>query len=118
MHEMGVVTETLARICEESAAHGGAAVATIEIDIPAACGIEPDHFIFDFDMVKKGTAAEHAKVNVRAVESRAVCQSCDFGFGLMEFPALCPFCGSAQVRLAPGQSILLKRIVLETTPSM
>lgn len=64
---------------------------TIKLRVGLLSGVVPEALTFAFDVLKKGTAAEHAVLEIETAPAKFFCPACDMELDSMKFE--CPKCG-------------------------
>ncbi len=76
MHEMSLA-ESIREIVEETArAHGARRVASVRLEIGVLAKVELDAMRFAFDVVKRGSLADEALLEIVETEGSAWCMQC------------------------------------------
>lgn len=106
MHELALTRSVVALALEHA---GGARITRVVLEIGELSGVLADAVRFCFDVCARGTAAEGAILEVRAVPGRGRCRACG-----AEFPLDRPFgtcqCGNTDVELTAGTELRLREL--------
>ncbi len=108
MHELGI-TRTIVAIVGEAAK--GRRVSRVTLEIGKLSGVMSEAIAFCFETVAQGTALEGASLEIREIEGRARCASCDSEFAAATLFAPCP-CGSRRVTRLRGEELNIKSMEL------
>ncbi len=76
-------------------------------------GVCADSIRFAFELLSAGTALEEARLEIDQPPAVCRCGACGTQTELEDLSAVCPKCGSADVRIEGGQDLLLQSIELE-----
>ncbi|HEX3881061.1 MAG TPA: hydrogenase maturation nickel metallochaperone HypA [Stellaceae bacterium] len=109
MHELAI-TSSIVELVAEAAC--GRRVRRVLLEVGKLSGVVAEAIAFCFPEIARGTAAEAARLDIREIEGRARCETCDGEFPLVDLLATCP-CGSVRYRPIAGQELNLKSIELE-----
>lgn len=97
MHEISIMQSAL-EIAEESAQKaGGTAIKRICLQVGLLSGVVPEALEFAFDVLKKGTMAEGASLEVDRLPGGFLCSNCNQEIHLQELKFECPDCGGRLV---------------------
>ena len=109
MHELGI-TRNIVSIVSEAAK--GRRVSLITLEIGKLSGVMTDAVVFCFDVVAKGSPVEGAKLEIREIDGRALCQACGSEFATPTLYTPCP-CGSRRWQRLCGEELNVKTMQLE-----
>lgn len=110
MHEMSLA-EGIVQIVETTArANDASAVKTVCLELGALSQVEHDALRFSFEVVKRGTVAGEAQLEIRITPGRAWCMPCGDSVELARLGDACPRCGSHQLQVTQGDEMRVKEI--------
>ncbi|MGZ8273322.1 MAG: hydrogenase maturation nickel metallochaperone HypA [Burkholderiaceae bacterium] len=110
MHEMSLA-EGIVQIVEGTArANEARAVRAVWLELGALSNVEQEALRFSFDVVKRGTVAEDARLEVVTTPGRAWCMPCGGAVDLVKLGDPCPACGSYQLQVTQGDEMRVKEI--------
>ena len=110
MHEMSLA-EGIVEIVESTArASEARAVRAVWLELGALSHVEQEALRFSFDVVKRGTVAEDARLEVVTTPGRAWCMPCGASVDLVRLGEPCPTCGSYQLQVTQGEEMRVKEI--------
>lgn len=110
MHEMSLA-EGVVQIVEDTArANDAQAVRAVWLELGALSHVELEALRFAFDVVKRGTVAGDARLEVIKTPGRAWCMPCGESVGLAQLGDPCPRCGSHQLQVTQGDEMRVKEI--------
>lgn len=80
------------------------------LEIGRFSGVEPDLLRFAFDVIKKGTILEQAKIEMQSPPLLLYCRECENEY-LGEIDDLrCPLCLKEQFRVVKGREMVVRLI--------
>ena len=110
MHEMSLA-EGIVQIVESTArANAANAVRAVWLELGALSHVEQEALRFSFDVVKRGTVAADARLEVVTTPGRAWCMPCGVAVDLARLGDPCPACGSYQLQVTQGEEMRVKDI--------
>lgn len=113
MHEMSLC-ESVLQILEENAKRQEFdAVKTVWLEIGELSGVEVEAMRFSFEVVTRGTLADHARLEIIAVPGEAWCMQCSKKVSVMQRFDACPDCGSYQLQVTAGDEMKIKELEVE-----
>jgi hydrogenase nickel incorporation protein HypA/HybF len=116
MHEIAIMESTLEIAAERARRENASAIEVIRLRVGVLSGVVPEALEFAFESLKKGTLAEHGKLEIERVPALFTCTSCGRRLerDSMEFD--CPGCGGV-LALSCG-SIDLELSQMEVTSNV
>lgn len=113
MHEMALC-EGILQILEENAeSQGFKKIKIVWLEIGAFAGIELDAMRFNFDVVTKGTLAEHAQLEIIEIPAEAWCMQCSKTVQIKQRFDACPVCGRYQLQVTGGEQMKITQLEVE-----
>ena len=110
MHEMSLA-EGILQIVESTAqANDARAVRAVWLELGTLSHVELEALRFSFDVVKRGTVAGDARLEVITTPGRAWCMPCGDAVDLSRLGDACPKCGSHQLQVTQGEEMRVKEI--------
>lgn len=102
MHELSLA-ESVREIVEETArANHATRVTLVRLEIGRLAQVEVDAMRFAFDVVIRGSLAEHARLEIVEVDGTAWCLGCSATVALGQRGDACPACGGYQLKVSGG----------------
>jgi len=102
MHEMSLA-ESVREIVEETArANGAQRVAAVRLEIGRLAQVEIEAMRFAFEVVRRGSLAEGARLDIVEVDGSAWCMHCSETVPITQRGDACPLCGSYQLQVSSG----------------
>jgi hydrogenase nickel incorporation protein HypA/HybF len=113
MHEMSLA-ESVREIVEETArAHGARRVAVVRLEIGVLAQVEIEAMKFAFEVVKRGSLADGAMLDITELPGTAWCMKCSAAVTIARRGDDCPQCGSAQLQVTGGDRMRVADIEIE-----
>lgn len=112
MHEMSLAEGVIGVVADAARAHAPCTVNTVRLEIGALAAVECDALRFAFDIVKRGSVAEAAALDIVRVPGSAWCLQCSRTVALAERGDPCPECGSWQLQVTGGTELRVKELEL------
>jgi hydrogenase nickel incorporation protein HypA/HybF len=116
MHEMSLAEGVLGVIENTLAAQPGGGrreiVRSVRLEIGRLAAVELDALRFSFDVVKRGTVADGATLDVIELTGAAWCMQCCTTVTIAQRGDACPACGSYQLQVTAGDELRVKDIEL------
>jgi hydrogenase nickel incorporation protein HypA/HybF len=105
------LAEGIVGVLEDSArAQGFARVRTVWLEIGRLSAVELEALRFSFDVVKRGTIAEAAQLEIIDVPGAAWCMRCCDSVAIDRRGEPCPRCGSHQLQVSSGDQMRVKEL--------
>ena len=112
MHEISIMQSTLELAGEHARAAGGTAIARIRLRVGLMYGVAPEALEFAFEVLKKGTMAEDASLEIERVPGQARCSVCGEQVRLEEVRFDCPACNGLLILGEGGGELELSSLEL------
>ncbi len=113
MHEMSLA-ESVREIVEDTArANGAQRVLAVRLEIGKLAQGEPEAMRFAFEVVKRGSLADQANLEIVETDATAWCMPCGTGVTIMARGNPCPHCGSHQLQVTGGDRMRVMDIQIE-----
>jgi hydrogenase nickel incorporation protein HypA/HybF len=104
----------LFEILEEKAKEKNAKkIVLVKLQVGLLSGVVPELLRSAFDIYKKDTIADTAKLEIEEVPLKVECQDCKTKMIMDDYVFLCTKCGSVNVKTLSGTELLLERMELE-----
>ncbi len=113
VHELPITENIMKVVLQEAESAGAKKVTDIHLVIGDLAGFEQDCVRFYFDILKKGTPAEDAVLEIKQVQARLKCRSCGEEFEGSTSYWLCPVCASPAVEVLEGRDAYIESIEVE-----
>ncbi len=113
MHELSLC-EGVIRLVEESARRQGfSRVKTVWLEIGPLAGVEIEAMQFSFEVIKRGTLADGAELEIIEVPGEAWCLPCARRVEIKQRFDACRHCGSHQLQVTGGGELRVKELEVE-----
>jgi hydrogenase nickel incorporation protein HypA/HybF len=113
MHEMALA-EGVREIVDEAARSGGARrVAAVRLEIGQLAQVEVEALRFAFDVVKRGSLADSARLEIVESEGSAWCMRCSESVAIAGRGEPCPKCAHYQLQVTGGDRMRVLEIEIE-----
>lgn len=113
MHEMALA-EGVREIVDEAARSGGARrVAAVRLEIGRLAQVEVDALRFAFDVVKRGSLADSARLEIVESEGSAWCMRCSETVAIAGLGEPCPKCAHYQLQVTGGDRMRVLEIEVD-----
>ncbi len=113
MHEMSLCEGILQVLEDNAETHGFERVKTVWLEIGGISGVEPEAMLFSFDVVTRGTLADHARLEIIEIPGQAWCMQCSTNVDVKQRFDECPKCGSYQLQVVGGEEMKIKELEVE-----
>jgi hydrogenase nickel incorporation protein HypA/HybF len=114
VHELSLVASLFEVLEEKAREHGAVRITAVVLKVGVMSGVVPDLLESAFEMYKKGTLAESARLQIEVVPFSFTCRQCGGESFRDEPPTACAACGSNDVELIGGMDIVIEKIEAET----
>jgi hydrogenase nickel incorporation protein HypA/HybF len=113
MHEMSLA-ESVREIVDEAArANGARRVAAVRLEIGALAQVEIGAMRFAFDVAKRGSLADTARLEIVETDGSAWCMRCSQAVLIARRGDACPKCDSYQLQVTGGDRMRVIDIEVE-----
>jgi hydrogenase nickel incorporation protein HypA/HybF len=114
MHELSLVASVFDVLEEKAREHGATRVTKVVLKVGVLSGVVPDLLESAFDISKKGTLADGARLTIETVPVKLRCPDCGGATVREDADFSCAGCGSRRVEILEGRELVVERIELET----
>jgi hydrogenase nickel incorporation protein HypA/HybF len=113
MHEVALA-EGVREIVDEAARSNGAhRVAAVRVEIGRLAQVEVDALRFAFDVVKRGSVADSARLEIVESEGSAWCMRCSESVAIAGRGEPCPKCAHYQLQVTGGDRMRVLEIEID-----
>ena len=113
MHEMAITRSVLSIALDEAKKHNARAVRSVELLIGEYSGAIPACVEEYFNILSRGTIAEHARLVIKRQPARVSCADCGYDGETKPVYALCPACGGEHIRIVSGTQFCVNSLEVE-----
>jgi hydrogenase nickel incorporation protein HypA/HybF len=117
VHELSIVASLFEILEEKAREQNAVGITAVKLRIGRLSGVVPELLESAFDMYKKGTLAEGARLEIEVAPFDFRCRRCGGGAFRDEPPYACAACGSADMELLGGMDIVVEKIEVEIADS-
>jgi len=117
VHELSLIASVFDVLEEKAREHDASRVTEVVLKVGRMSGVVPDLLESAFDIYKKGTLAEGARLRIEVVPVKLRCPDCGGASVREETDFSCAVCGSRRVEIVEGRELIVERIELETDAS-
>ncbi len=93
---------------------GAERIDRLGLRVGALSGVVPDALVFAFEVLKKDTIAEMARLEVEYILLRIYCPTCEREYTMDDFWYTCPDCGSIQTEIRQGRELEIMYVELSS----
>jgi len=112
MHEISIIQSTLDLAEEQARGAGSEGIISVRLRVGIVSSVVPETLEFAFDVLKKGTMAENATLEIERVPAEARCAGCGKTFMLDRIQFDCPECNGMLILGMGGADLELASLVL------
>jgi hydrogenase nickel incorporation protein HypA/HybF len=113
VHELSLIASVFDVLEEQAREHGAARVTRVVLRIGVMSGVVPDLLESAFEIYKRGTLAESARLEIVRVPVRVRCPDCGGESMREDSDFSCTACGSRRVEIVEGRELIVETIDLE-----
>ncbi len=107
MHEVGLMQNILDRAVKRAQQEGAHQIDGLHVRLGADSGVVPDSLEFAFEVVKKGTIAQSARLQTELIPLVCYCANCNLEFEPTDLLYECPECHQSNCEVKQGQEFEL-----------
>lgn len=112
MHEMSLAEGVLGVVQDAAREHAPCTVRIVRLEIGALAAVECEALRFAFEVVKRGSVADAATLDIVHVPGVAWCMQCSRSVAIAERGDVCPDCGSYQLQVTGGDAMRVRELEL------
>jgi len=113
MHELSLCEGVLQVLENAARTQGFSRINIVCLEIGALAGVELEAMRFSFEVIKKGTLADNAKLEIISLPGQAWCLPCAKNVAIEQRFDACPHCGSYQLQVTGGEELRVKELEVE-----
>ncbi len=118
MHEVSIAGAIIDAVIDAAGKNNAKKVSEVFIEIGELTALNEEQLRFIFETISKGTVAEGARFDIKAIKPAIICRKCSYNgaVGLFEeihffLPIIrCPECGDPDVEITAGRECCVKKI--------
>lgn len=108
MHELSLCQDILETIQRRTTNMDYSRIKSVTLEIGELSCVEKFSLLFSFDVIAKGTIAEHAILNINEIKAKAWCLICKIAVPVSQFYEPCINCGNLTGELVQGNELIVK----------
>jgi hydrogenase nickel incorporation protein HypA/HybF len=105
MHEVSIMAEAVRIAVESAQAAGAQRISGLRLRVGKLSGAVPEALEFAWDVVRAGTIAADAWLEIEPVPAAAWCEACRHEFECADFFVECPRCHNPASELRRGREL-------------
>ena len=105
MHEVSIMTEAVRMAVESAQAAGARRISGVRLRVGRLSGAVPEAMEFAWDVVRRGTIAEAARLEIDSVPATCWCAVCREEFECSDYFNECPSCHNPSGELRRGREL-------------
>jgi hydrogenase nickel incorporation protein HypA/HybF len=113
VHELSLIASAFEVLEDEARKHGAQRVSRVVLRVGVMSGVVPDLLESAFEVYKKGTIAETARLEIVLVPVKVRCPECGGEAVREETDFSCAACGSRRVKIVGGMDIIVEKLEFE-----
>jgi hydrogenase nickel incorporation protein HypA/HybF len=107
MHEISIVQSTLELALQSAQAHSATRIHSLRLRVGAMTGVVPEALEFAFEVLREGTLAAEARLEVETIPAACWCSDCQVEFPADTWQQQCPQCARPSSDLRHGLELEL-----------
>lgn len=113
MHELSIVANLFEILEEKAKEQKAKKIVMVKLRVGSLSGVVPEFLETAFDIYKKETIADEARLEMKKVPLKIQCQKCHTEMVKDDFVFICSECGSKELKILAGTELLLEKIEME-----
>jgi hydrogenase nickel incorporation protein HypA/HybF len=113
VHELSLIASAFEVLEDEARKHGAQSVSRVVLRVGVMSGVVPDLLESAFEVYKKGTIAETARLEIVLAPVKVRCPDCGGETVREETDFSCAACGSRRVKIVGGMDIIVEKLEFE-----
>ena len=113
MHELSIAQALIEQVLQAVAGEAEGRIVEVHVEIGFLAGVDPGSLEMAFPVAAAGTLVEDAGLHVDIIPARITCRECGREEVARDIFPVCEACGSLDVTLSGGHSLVLKSIELK-----
>jgi len=115
MHELSIVANLFEILEEKAKEQKAKKIVTVKLQVGALSGVVPEFLETAFNIYKKETIADKARLEIEEIPLKIQCQKCHEEMVKDDFIFICSKCGSRELNTLSGTELLLEKIEMEVS---
>jgi hydrogenase nickel incorporation protein HypA/HybF len=113
MHEISIMQSTLEAAIETAQRAAATHILGLRVRVGVMTGVAPDALQFAFEVLRDGTMAAGASLEIESVPARRWCPVCQVEFEANDWRQACSVCGRLGSELRHGMELELASVEVE-----
>jgi len=113
MHELSIVANLFEILEEKAKEQKAKKIVMVKLQVGTLSGVVPEFLETAFNIYKKDTLADKARLEIKKIPLRVQCQKCRTEMVKDDFVFICSKCGAKELKTLSGTELLLEKIELE-----
>jgi hydrogenase nickel incorporation protein HypA/HybF len=113
MHELAIAGEIKDIVLAKLKEHKLSKVTGIKLVFGEMTSVVPEAIRFAFASISEKTPMSGAKIRIKMIRSKALCNSCGKNFRIKDLAYICPECSSADIKITAGREMIVQTIDME-----
>jgi hydrogenase nickel incorporation protein HypA/HybF len=113
MHELSIVANLFEILEEQAKEKKAKKITLVRLRVGVLSGVVPEFLETAFNIYKKSTIANQARLEIEKIPLEIECQKCHQRTMKEDFVFICEHCGSRELKTLRGTDLLLERMELE-----
>jgi hydrogenase nickel incorporation protein HypA/HybF len=105
MHEVSIMTEAVRLAVAAAQAAGARQITSLRLRVGTLSGAAPEALTFAWDIVRRDTLAECARLEIETIPATGWCATCRAEFAAADFLGECPRCHEPGGPLQHGREL-------------
>ncbi len=113
MHEASLIQALLEQVQDLARREGARRILRIQLRVGRFSTAVPELLESAFEILKQGTPAEEARLDLHLEPARVRCEACGLEYEPEDLPFICPRCGTWGGTLLQGRDLVIEAVDLE-----
>jgi hydrogenase nickel incorporation protein HypA/HybF len=110
MHEVSIMAEAVRMAVESARAAGATRITGLRLRVGRLSGVVPEAMHFAWDVVRAGTIADEAALEIKSIAACAWCERCRIEFECADWFMACPHCQCPSAVLRHGRELEIEAV--------
>jgi hydrogenase nickel incorporation protein HypA/HybF len=118
MHEVSIMAEAVRMAVESARAAGATRIIGLRLRVGRLSGVVPEAMHFAWEVVRAGTIAAEAGLEIKTIEAVAWCEQCRTEFESADLFTVCPHCQCPPAVLRHGRELEIEAVEIVTDETL
>jgi hydrogenase nickel incorporation protein HypA/HybF len=110
MHEVSIMAEAVRMAVESARAAGATRIIGLRLRVGKLSGVVPEAMHFAWDVVRAGTIAAEAALEIKSIAAVAWCERCGIEYECADWFTGCPHCQCPPAGLRHGRELEIEAV--------